>query len=384
MSSGRLYYKIKPFLPWRLRMALRRMMVRRKQGQWKNVWPINPSAARPPDGWPGWPGGKKFAFVLTHDVEGTKGLAKCRQLAQLEKKLGFRSTFNLVPEGDYVVPPELREELARDGFEIGVHDLHHDGKLYNNRQDFTRNAARINHYLKEWGAIGFRSGFMLHNLDWAHDIGAFYDGSTFDTDPFEPQPDGMGTIFPFWVSNPAGSGYVELPYTLVQDSTLFLLLQQTSPDIWIQKLDWVAEHGGMALLNVHPDYIRFEGEPDSARTYPVAFYEKFLQHLRDRYGASAWCCLARDVAAFAAPFKFRLRPKPKRVCMVSYSDYMEDTRVLRYAESLAERGDHVDMLALRPKPGDLAQEKIGKVNLFRIQMRLGKKECRNSMRMSPL
>ena len=374
MLKERLYYLIKPFLPWGVRMALRRMLAGRKRRQWKDVWPINPSADRPPDGWPGWPDGRKFAFVLTHDVEGPRGLAKCRQLAQFEMKLGFRSSFNLVPEGDYTVSPELRAELTQDGFEIGVHDLHHDGKLYNNRQDFARKAARINHYLKEWGAIGFRSGFMLHNLDWAHDMGAFYDGSTFDTDPFEPQPDGMGTIFPFWVAHPSGSGYVELPYTLVQDSTLFLVLQETTPDIWIQKLDWVAQHGGMALVNVHPDYIRFEGDAASERTYPVAFYEKLLRHVRDRYGSSAWCCLPKDVAAFAAPLKSKLRPKPKRICMLSYSDYAEDTRVLRYAETLADRGDHVDMLAVRPKPESLAQEKIGNVNLFRIQTRFGKTE----------
>jgi hypothetical protein len=52
---------------------------------------------------------------LTHDVESADGLEKCMQLAELEERLGFRSTF--------------------------------------------------------------------------------------DTDPFEPQPDGMGTIFPFWVPN---------------------------------------------------------------------------------------------------------------------------------------------------------------------------------------
>jgi glycosyltransferase involved in cell wall biosynthesis len=374
MLRERLYYQIKPYLPWQLRMALRRILARRKRKRWKDVWPINPAAANPPEGWPGWPDGKKFAFVLTHDVEGPKGLAKCRQLAQLEMKLGFRSSFNLIPEGDYTVPANLREELGRDGFEIGVHDLHHDGKLYNNRHDFAKKAAQIHRYLEAWGAKGFRSGFMLHNLDWAHDIGAFYDGSTFDTDPFEPQPDGMGTIFPFWVAHPSGSGYVELPYTLVQDSTLFLLLRETSPDIWIRKLDWVAEHGGMALVNVHPDYVRFEGEAASSRTYPAALYETLLRHVRDRYGSSAWCCLARDVAAFAAPFKFKLRPKPKRVCMLSYSDYMEDTRVLRYAEALADRGDHVDMLAVRPKPECLEQEKVGNVNLFRIQPRFGKNE----------
>jgi glycosyltransferase involved in cell wall biosynthesis len=53
---------------------------------------------------------------------------------------------------------------------------------------------------------------------------------------------------------------------------------------------------------------------------------------------------------------------------------MEDTRVLRYAETLAERGDHVDMLALRPTPEVPEHEKVGNVNLFRIQPRYGKKE----------
>ena len=49
--------------------------------------------------------------------------------------------------------------------------------------------------------------------------------STFDTDPIEPQPDGVRTIFPFLVERPDGSSYVELPYTLAQDSTLFLVLR---------------------------------------------------------------------------------------------------------------------------------------------------------------
>jgi hypothetical protein len=55
--------------------------------------------------------------------------------------------------------------LTRNGFEVGVHDLHHDGKLYSSRQ-VSRKAQQINRYLKDWGASGFRSGFMLHNLDW--------------------------------------------------------------------------------------------------------------------------------------------------------------------------------------------------------------------------
>ena len=60
-----------------------------------------------------------------HDVEGSVGLRRCLRLASLESELGFRSCFNFVPAGEYVVPTELREELTSQGFEIGVHDLHH-------------------------------------------------------------------------------------------------------------------------------------------------------------------------------------------------------------------------------------------------------------------
>ena len=47
---------------------------------------------------------------------------------------------------------------------------------------------------------------MLRNLDWLHDLTIAWDSSTFDTDPFEPQADGAGTIFPFWVRSPAEVG----------------------------------------------------------------------------------------------------------------------------------------------------------------------------------
>ena len=121
---------------------------------------------------------------------------------ELEMELGFRSSFNFIPEGNYRVPPALRDDLTRNGFEVGVHDLRHDGRLFRSVAEFQSRAMRINQYLRDWNAVGFRSGFMLHNLDWLHDLEIEYDMSTFDTDPFEPQPDGRNTIFPFWVPRP--------------------------------------------------------------------------------------------------------------------------------------------------------------------------------------
>lgn len=225
----------------------------------------------------------------------------------IEMELRFRSSFNLIPEGNYTVPADLRRALQQNGFEIGVHDLEHDGKLYYNREDFRKKAERINAYLKDWGAVGFRSAFMLHNLEWLADLDISYDASTFDTDPFEPQPDGVNSIFPFWVSRDRSAqngsdhaGYVELPYTLVQDSTLFLHLKEPDTSVWKMKLDWIASHGGMALLDTHPDYMSFSGEKSSG-TYPAEFYREFLHYVRQNYGDKMWAVLPRTMAEWYRP-----------------------------------------------------------------------------------
>lgn len=58
-----------------------------------------------------------------------------------------------------------------------------------------------------------------------------------------------------------------------------------------------------------------------------------------------------------------------RVCMVAYTFYETDNRVRRYAETLANRGDHVEALALR-RPGQPAYEVISGVHVYRIQRRV--------------
>jgi hypothetical protein len=308
MLTRRMYYLLKPWIPRTARMAARRWSALRILKRSKAVWPVNPAAGNAPPGWPGWPDGKRFALVLTHDVEGAIGYKKVRQLMDLEVESGCRSSFNFVPEGEYQAEKGLREQLYGENFEVGIHDLHHDGKLYDSRKGFRANARRINQYLKEWNAVGFRSAFMLHNLEWLGDLEVLYDASTFDTDPFEPQPDGVNTIFPFWVpksdqkqTESTRKGYVELPYTLVQDSTLFLLLRETSIRIWSQKLDWIANRGGVALLNTHPDYMDFSSSTNGGyRTYPASLYQQFLSYVKDKYEGQYWAALPREVATYVA------------------------------------------------------------------------------------
>jgi hypothetical protein len=108
-----------------------------------------------------------------------------------------------------------------------------------------------------------------------------YDLSFFDTDPYEPLPGGVMSIWPFFLGH-----FVELPSTLVQDHTLVTILGEHSPQPWLEKLDFIERYHGLALLNTHPDYLM-----DQA-TWDV--YEGFLQAMREKSGY--WHGVARDAA----------------------------------------------------------------------------------------
>jgi len=294
--SKNYYYFLKMFIPRPVQIFLRRMLIRRKMSLFKDIWPIDKTAATPPENWQGWSDGKKFALVLTHDVESIRGLNKCHELMKIEEELGFRSSYNFVA-GDYDVPMEFIDEIKSRGFEVGVHGFHHNGNIFRSRKVFKEQAFKINQFIKKWDAVGFRHPSMYHNLDMIHDLNIEYDASTFDTDPFEPQPDGMGTIFPVWVAgNGDQRGYVELPYTLPQDFLLFIMLQQKNIDIWKTKLDWIAEQGGMALFITHPDYMNFNKGKLNEDEFPVEYYKEFLTYIKTKYKDQYWHTLPKDMA----------------------------------------------------------------------------------------
>ena len=297
MLINKIFYSLKPFIPRTIQLALRRQLVLYKRKHCSHIWPIDPNAGKAPDKWHGWPDGKRFALVLSHDVDLQHGHDKCRLLMDLEESLGFKSSFNFVAER-YIVSQSLRDEIISRGFEIGVHGLKHDGKLFKSKKIFNKRAERINHYLQEWESKGFTSPSTHHNLNWVHALNIEYDISTFDTDPFEPQPDAVSTIFPFWVQNNSSeNGFVELPYTLPQDFSLFVIMMERNINIWKKKLDWVASKGGMALLNTHPDYMRFDNNC-FRETYPSDYYKEFLLYVRDKFEGQYWHTLPGDIARF--------------------------------------------------------------------------------------
>jgi peptidoglycan/xylan/chitin deacetylase (PgdA/CDA1 family) len=238
---------------------------------------------------PFWPQGRRYAFVLTHDIETAEGQTFARAVADLEERLGFRSSFNFVPER-YDVDIQLMHELRERGFEIGVHGLKHDGKLFSSRSEFMNRCRRINHYLKEFHAVGFRAPFMHRNPEWMQALEVEYDLSFFDTDPYEPMPGGVMSIWPFTIGH-----FIELPYTLPQDSTLGILLGEKTSRLWLEKLDFIEQYHGLALTLSHPDYLKEE----SVRR----IYVEFLEAVRQREGY--WHALPCEVARW---WRFRADP----------------------------------------------------------------------------
>jgi hypothetical protein len=112
-------------------------------------------------------------------------------------------------------------------------------------------------------------------------LGATYDSSFPDTDPFEPQAGGCCSILPFFLGE-----MVELPITLVQDHTLWEILRREDIELWTRKSDWIIANGGLVNLITHPDYL---DTPSRLR-----MYEEFLEYLgRQRDG---WNALPREVA----------------------------------------------------------------------------------------
>jgi glycosyltransferase involved in cell wall biosynthesis len=185
----------------------------------------------------------------------------------------------------------------------------------------------------------------------------------------------VGTIFPFWVPGPNDSGYVELPYTLVQDFNLFVVLQEPNIDIWKRKLDWVAQRGGMALLNTHPDYMCFDGGKPDRDEYPAGYYEEFLRYAQEKYAGEFWSANPRDVARYyCSTLPPSARNSRKRICMVAYTRYDTDNRVRRYAEALAKRGDHVEVIALGSDASEAGVDQIKGVSVHRILSRSRKEK----------
>jgi len=296
----RLYYRVKRLLPRRFWLSLRRAHARRMQLPAFPAWPFEPSvdqllrfsaACRLHSAGRSeaqfiwfWPGRHRAAAILTHDVESADGLRRSLALADLEQERGLRSSFNLVA-GDYPVDHGILRDLRDRGFEIGLHGLHHDRSLFSSRHEFERQLPLLADAARDLGAVGFRSPATHRRLEWLPELPVGYDCTVPHSDPYEPQPGGCTSIWPFLID-----GMVELPYTLPQDHTLFTVLGRRSPQLWLEQLDRIEQRHGLVQCLSHPDR-GYLGDADKR-----AMYASLLDALRER--EQLWKPLPREVAAW--------------------------------------------------------------------------------------
>lgn len=292
-----LYYAIRPLLPRKLQLWLRRGHAARQTYPDFPGWPeehalhdlydwllvrLEQVAGEPVPYLHPWPDGHTSAFVLTHDVETAAGRDAIESLRAPERARGLRSSWNLVPER-YPVADELLEQLWSEGCEIGVHGLRHDGRDLASRRMLRKRLPAIRAWADHWGAVGFRSPATQRSWDLMPLLGFDYDSSYTDSAPHEPRPGGCCTYLPFFIDD-----LVELPLTLPQDHTLFEILGMTDGSLWRAKVDALRSRGGMVLMIAHPDYVDCPGM--------LQAWEDLLDQLSADPGA--WHALPREVAAW--------------------------------------------------------------------------------------
>ena len=278
------YYLIRPLLPVGVRKHIQKWRLR----GWDQLpfpqWPVDrtvdqifeqvmllslrsQSADRVPFIW-FWPDGANSCAIMTHDVETAMGRDSCAHLMDMDDASGIKAAFEIVPEQRYEVTSDFLKSIRQRGFEIVVHDLNHDGRLFSNREQFLERVASIHAYKEQFGSIGFRAAVLYRKQSWFNDLNFDYDMSVPNVAHLDPQRGGCCTVMPYFVGK-----ILELPVTTTQDYTLFHILNDYSINLWQKQIDLIMEKHGLISFIVHPDYI---GAPRERN-----IYQALLSHLAD-------------------------------------------------------------------------------------------------------
>jgi hypothetical protein len=298
----RIYYGLRPFTNRYVRKQIQKFHAR----NWRQCsfpqWPLDTSVEnicetlllhslkakgidRVPFVW-FWPNGARGCAVMTHDVETEAGRSFCPELMDLDDSFGIKASFQIVPEKRYAVTTKFLDAIRNRGFEVGIQDLNHDGRLYDNRGEFLRRAAAINRYATEYGAKGFRAAVLYRDPEWFDSFTFSFDMSIPNVAHLDPQRGGCCTVMPYFIGD-----ILELPVTTTQDYTLFHVLKERSIDLWKLQTELILGKSGLASFIVHPDYVMTDDTK--------SVYKDLLGYLRDlREKTQVWCALPSDVDAW--------------------------------------------------------------------------------------
>ncbi len=213
-----------------------------------------------------WPEGAASCAIMTHDVETAAGVRSCPYLMDMGDTFGMKGSFQIIPEHRYEVTDDFLDSIRKRDFEVVMHDLNHDGRLFRDKDEFFRRAKRINSHKARFGASGFRAAVLYRRQLWFDALDFSYDMSVPNVAHLDPQRGGCCTVMPYFVGK-----ILELPVTTTQDYTLFNIFNDYSIDLWKKQIDLIMESHGLISFIVHPDYVSGPRER--------AVYETLLAHL---------------------------------------------------------------------------------------------------------
>ena len=296
---ARAYYLVRPLLP----VSIRKHMQRWRLRDWERLpfpgWPVDRTVDqmfeqilllslkaqnldRIPFVW-FWPESATSCAIVTHDVETALGVRSCPYLMDMEDTFGIKGSFQIIPEQRYEVTNDFLDSIRQRGFEVVVHDLNHDGRLFRDKDLFLERAKKINLYKQQFGASGFRAAVLYRKQLWFDALDFSYDMSVPNVAHLDPQRGGCCTVMPYFVGK-----ILELPVTTTQDYTLFNILNEYSIELWKKQINLIMEKHGLISVIVHPDYVSGPRE----RTV----FEALLAHLADlRREKAIWIATPGEV-----------------------------------------------------------------------------------------
>lgn len=227
---------------------------------------------------------KDFGVIMTHDVDTREGYEYgLSKFIEMEKEEDIVSTINIVPDSwAYKLDPDLVSSLVSDGFDIGMHGLHHDGKFaFLSEEEQKARIFETARRAKELNlpSIGYRVPWLHRTkkmVQYLTEAGFEWDSSFPDTDDSTPgyADTGSRTVFPFYPLYKDGetwkqSPMLEIPVSMPQDWSLlyyYKLSEESVLRVWKKKMEYIKSRGGIAAFIIHPDQEDF-GHPKYHKAY---------------------------------------------------------------------------------------------------------------------
>ena len=238
--------------------------------------------------------GKKYACVVTHDIDTSQGLRRAHLLKKIEERYDVPSAW-YIPSDHFRLDIQTIRGLANHG-EIGSHDTKHDGKLAQLSQEkLVRRLSESRQALSKAANCsieGFRAPLLQHSfkiIDALQAAGYSYDSSIPTWEPKHPStmsPHGIGTVYPIMLKD-----VMELPVTLPQDHQMIHVLGMNPKETvktWINFMSIIRETGGLCVFLIHPDY-------ELALSKNLTVYEELLNFIKADH--DAWTTLPKSIAS---------------------------------------------------------------------------------------